>query len=451
MSAQRILFLALSGVRVRNEDLMRKGLTLPGFVERSRVIASLPSLGLLTLAAHTPSHWDIEYRECDDFGPQQMAHWVAQIVSEGFSIVAISALSARVLEAYCLADALRREAVTVILGGLHVSALPDEAARHADAVVQGEGEAVWPSLLEDWGKGELRPLYSSFSQPFCFQNSRVPRYDLLDIARYNRLTLQTTRGCPLDCAFCAASRTISNYKKKPLAQIRRELEAILAIWPRPFIELADDNTFVHRKWARELAALLAEYKVPYFTETDISVADDDELLELLADSNCAQLLIGLESLSSASLKNVDRAHWKLGQREHYAEKIAKIQSYGISVNGCFVLGFDEDGPDVFERTRDWILSSELAEVQITLLTPFPNTRLHRQLEAQNRLLEPIFWNKCTLFDATFRPAQMSVEVLEREFGWLMEEIYRNDVVAQRRRQFRACRRARKSATNEETA
>ncbi len=442
MKTPRLGLISLSGVRVRDEVLLREGMTLPGFVERSEVIASLPSLGLLTLASHTPSHWEIEYLDINDLTDQALA----RMLGSGFDIIAISALSARIFEAYSLADTLRENNITVILGGLHVSALPYEAALHADAVVVGEGEAVWPQLIADFEVQRLQSQYSSFSQPFQFCHSRTPRYDLLDISKYNRLTLQTTRGCPLDCAFCAASKTISRWKTKPLDHVRRDLEAILKIWPRPFLELADDNSFADKKYARELVRLLGEYNVPWFTESDISLADDDELLELLALANCAQVLVGLESANYKSLKDIDRANWKARRADKTLVAIEKIQSHGVSVNGCFVLGLDEDDEHVFEATRNWVRASNLSEVQITLLTPFPGTRLYHQLSHQKRLLQPIFWERCTLFDINYLPAHLSAQELHSGFTWLMRELYNPVETAKRKAHFKACRKARRTFT-----
>ena len=442
MKQRTLLLLAMSGVRVQNAALLEAGLTLPGFVERSRVIASLPSLGLLTLAAWTPENWHIEYREVDDLDDHNFDDF-------DFDLVAISSLSARVLDAYTIADALRARGVTVVIGGLHASALPQEAALHADAVVCGEGESVWPQLLRDFENHQLQPLYSSFDsshKKFRLCDSRTPRFDLLDIAKYNRLTLQTTRGCPLDCEFCGASRLISSYKKKPLENIRREIKLILSIWPRPFLELADDNTFADKRWARELAQLLSEYSIPWFTETDISVADDDELLRLLAQSNCAQLLIGFESSTRSSLQSIDGRNWKRDRHAKYLDDIAKIQSYGIAVNGCFILGFDADDVGVFDRTREFVSQSDLSDVQITVLTPFPGTALQHRLKHENRLLKSVYWNQCTLFDVTFQPAQMSAQLLESEFGNLMHDIYADEAVARRKSRFRECVRARRGLT-----
>ena len=279
----------MSGVRVKDKELLELGMTLPGFVERSEVVASLPSLSLLTLAAFTPEHWEIVYKECDDIENYDST-W---ILDESFDLIAISSFSARILDGYKLADSLRQAGLKVVLGGLHVTALPEEASLHADAIVIGEGEPVWQTLLSDFENGSLKTVYDSktLRKSFSLSDTLVPRYDLLDISQYNRLTLQTTRGCPLDCSFCAASRLLSNYKIKPLAQVEKELEAIFSLWPKPFIELADDNSFINKKWAKKLAKLFSAYPLRWFTETDISIAEDEELLELLALSRCTQVLI----------------------------------------------------------------------------------------------------------------------------------------------------------------
>ncbi len=429
----------MSGVRVHDRELLEMGMTLPGFVERSRVIASLPSLGLLTLAARTPGDWAVMYREYDEL-PSDAA---TRILGEGFSVVAISSLTARINEAYRLCDELRKLGVLVILGGLHASAMPEEAGLHADIVVKGEGELVWNRVLEDVEAGKWQPLYDAAAASrgdfFC-EEQPVPRYDLLDLDKYNRLTLQTTRGCPLHCSFCAASRLISPYRKKSIAQIRREVEAILSLWPEPFIELADDNTFVDKSWSKQLVSLLAEYPVRWFTESDISLADDDELLTALSNSGCTQVLVGLESASSDSMAGLDTHNWKARRHSSYRERVQRIQDHGISVNGCFILGFDSDGPEIFSRTLEFIDGLDLAEVQITLLTPFPGTDLRSHLVEQGRMLEDDCWERYTLFDITHHPARMTVKELRAGFHSLMAEIYSPDRVRERKKILRGCLR-----------
>lgn len=425
----------MSGVRVFNKRLLELGLTLPGFVDRSKVIASLPSLGLLTIAAHTPDNWEIIYKELDNYNDME----VIDIINERPNIIAFSSLTARINETYSLADRFREQGIKVVIGGLHVSALPNEAMNHADCVIQGEGEIIWKTLLSDYEQKKLKPLYSSLSNSdfrFNFNSAKIPKYELLDISKYNRLTIQTTRGCPLHCSFCAASRTISSYKKKSIAQIERELNKIFEVWDSPFIELADDNTFVDKVWSKELLKLFGNYKMKWFTETDISFSYDDELLELLAKSNCAQVLIGFETSRAEGLKGIDRNNWKYKQFDNYLKAIDKIQSYGISVNGCFILGFDTDTKDTFKKTEQFIKESNLSEVQITLLTPFPGTNLYKQLKQENRLLTENFWDKCTLFDVNFIPKNFSVEELEFNFQELMSNVYAIDVVKERKNKLR---------------
>ena len=444
-SLRRLLLLSLSGVRIVDPKLRELGVTLPGFVERGKTIASLPSLSMLILAAHTPKNWHVDYRDLDVI-PSDL---VQTIVSENYEVVAITALTARIVEAYALADQLRSENVFVVLGGLHVSALPEEAIQHADAIVVGEGEPVWRALLDDATNGSNKTVYRAL--PHRFTNADpVPRYDLIAGNQYNRITIQTCRGCPLDCSFCGASRLISRFKCKPVDLLRREIETILDQWSDPFIELADDNTFVHKRHGRAVARLLGEYQMAWFTETDISVADDDELLALLAESNCRQVLIGLESAVHDSLGGIDGRQWKHQQWRAYREKVRRIQSAGISVNGCFVLGFDQDTPQTFERTREFVEELELADVQITILTPFPGTELYGTLARELRLADQPFWPQCTLFDLTFQPKNMTASELHSGFSWLMQTLYNADAQRKRRRVF-AQMRARAKASAATTA
>ncbi len=428
----------MSGIRIYNAELRELGLTLPGFIERGKVIASLPSLGVLTLAGHTPDPWQIDYVEID----QLTEELLESTVNKAADLVAISSLTARVHDAYRLADALRASGKRVVFGGLHASVLPDEVLLHADTVVVGEGEPVWTQILADYLMSDLKRMYRA-ERNKGFAPWAIPRYDLLEPEKYNRITLQTTRGCPLDCSFCAASRLISAYKRKPINQVEAELDAIEAIWPRPFIELADDNTFVHKQWSRELVQTISQRKTKWFTESDISLADDDRLLCDLRDSGCAQVLIGLEAIEVNALDETDTKQWKRKRRSQYIDAVEKIQDHGISVNGCFVFGFDSHTPEVFESTARFIEEARLSEVQVTILTPFPGTELQRRLASEGRLLESHYWDKCTLFDVTFQPKRMTPSELEFGFRDLVREIYSSTHTQQRKAHFRECvRRSR---------
>lgn len=225
MKVFKVILISMSGVRVYNKKLLDLGLTLPGFVERSKVIASLPSLGLLTLASHTPENWEVVYIELDNYSEIE----IQEIIEHKPNLIAFSSLTARINETYKLSDRFRNLGYKTAIGGLHVSAMPEEVLKFADIIIQGEGEIIWQQLLNDIEKKENKRLYSSTANPtytFHLTQSRIPKYELLDISKYNRLTIQTTRGCPLHCSFCASSRTISTYKKKPIEQIEKELNKI---------------------------------------------------------------------------------------------------------------------------------------------------------------------------------------------------------------------------------
>jgi radical SAM superfamily enzyme YgiQ (UPF0313 family) len=422
--------IALSGTRAYSRELTELGLTLPGFVERSKVIATLPSLGLLTMASLTPQDVDIEYHEIPDI------ELMPDLPGE-FDVVALSSFTAQIKDAYRLADRFRAAGTTVVLGGLHVSALPAEAAQHADSIVIGEGEPSWPAVLDDLRRDRLQPLYDSRTRPFDLAYAPMPRFELLDINRYNRLTVQTQRGCPFRCDFCAASIRISpTYKLKPVAKVIAEIQRIKQIWPRPFIEFADDNSFVNKRHSKNLMKALAGERVRWFTETDVSVADDDELLGLMRDSGCEQVLIGLESPSSADLDGVEQAaNWKARQVDRYLTAIERIQSRGITVNGCFVLGLDRAGPDSFDAIWRFVQASGLFEVQITVQTPFPGTPLYNRLRREGRLLYEGAWERCTLFDVTFQPSDMTVAELEAGLRNLGARLYSAESTRERRRKF----------------
>src|SRR6266550_7279250 len=307
----RLGLLAMSGVRAHNPELNALGLTLPGFVERSKVVASLPSLGLLTLAGATPDDIELEYVEVPEVLPSP---WTPG----AFDAVAISSFSAQIKEAYELADRYRAAGTTVILGGLHVTAVPHEAAQHADALVLGEGEPLWHRVIDDLKSDRLEVLYDARPFRFDLAEAPMPRFELLDPEKYNRLTVQTQRGCPFDCEFCAASiRLAPGFKVKPVRKVIDEIHCIKSNWPQPFIEFADDNTFANKSHGRALLRALANEHVRWFTETDVSIAADAELLSLMRDSGCAQVLIGFEAPTRSLLEHVERANWKARQFDRY--------------------------------------------------------------------------------------------------------------------------------------
>src|SRR5687767_13424709 len=229
----RIGLLAMSGVRAHDPRLLGLGLTLPGFVERSRTIASLPSLGLLYLAACTPPGHELHYFEAESDCTEPASCYACDLV-------AISTFSAQVFEAYAIADRLRWRGVRVAMGGLHVTVQPEEAAAHADFVIIGEGEYVWPEVVRAAEYCEPDRIFDAASfGPVDLHRLPVPRFDLLGDRPYNRFTVQSSRGCPWRCDFCASTVMLGQrYRKRPVADVVRDIREIQRLRPDAFIEFA---------------------------------------------------------------------------------------------------------------------------------------------------------------------------------------------------------------------
>lgn len=425
----KIGLIAMSGVRVRTTELAALGVTLPGFVRRGKVIASLPSLGLLTIAGMTPRQHDVHYIEIDAL--PDMA------TLPEFELVAISSLTASIYDAYKVSDFYRSRGTPVVMGGLHVSCLPEEALEHCDAVVVGGAESTWPTVVADAERGELKHRYAGATAGvFTAKHYAKPRFDLMSGRPYNRATIQTSRGCPRDCEFCGASRLITQgFNQKPVQLVMDEIQSLRESFPHPFIEFADDNTFLNKAWSRDFLRALIPENLHWFTETDASIADDVELCDLLAQAGCRQLLIGFESPREMDLTGIDPLSWKKRMAPKALRVVETLQSRGVSVNGCFILGLDSHTPDVFPMIRDFVRQSGLAEVQLTVLTPFPGTELYRRLHRDRRLLSEQFWDRCTLFDVNYQPVRMTVDELEKGLRWLFTELYSSKETKQRQRSF----------------
>lgn len=417
-----LALVAMSGFRIRETQMLALGMSLPGLGARGEAIAALPAIGLLTLAGLTPGEWSVSYRD-----PQRVTDsLVHQIVKERPTLVAISALTASILDAYALSDRLRCAGIRVVLGGLHVTACPDEAGLHADAIVIGDGEPAWGQVLADAAAGVLKPRYRG-TQPFNLAEAPLPRYELLGARERPRFTLQTARGCPLACDFCGASRTLGPFREKPIDRIHAELEAIRRLHPRPYIELADDNTFAGRRSAPELLGALGRAGVRYFTECDWRIGERPEVLEGLAASGCVQVLMGFESLV--------HAHPGMGAKSARIDRMIaaaeRVQDAGVAVIACFIVGSDGEDEESMARLGEFLIGAPFADIQLTLLTPFPGTALHQRLARSGRLLPDRDWSAYSLFDVTYRPDVLSPEALQRGFYNLVRMVFSDGPSARR--------------------
>lgn len=359
--------------------------------------------GLLIIASLTPPTYEIEVIDENidtiDF-------------SRKYDIVGITAMTQQAIRAYQIADEFRKRNVKVVIGGIHATVLPEEAKEHADSVVIGEAEYLWPKLIEDF-ENDILKFYYKNENTVNLIDSPIPRYDLLRLKQYSVCWIQTTRGCPHDCEFCAASNIYGDkYRNKNIEQVINEIKFIKEKLGFIRIGFGDDNLLADKKKSKEFLEQLIPLNIRWAGQTDISIAEDEYLLKLLTKSGCTFLFIGFESLSEDNLKLVDNKNkWKLNKFKNYKTYIKNIQSYGIGIMGSFIIGLDNDDISVFNKIIDFVIENNLYDVQVSILTPLPGTRLRERMEKEGRLL-PTKWDNYTLCDVNFIHDKLSKEEIE---------------------------------------
>jgi len=364
-----------------------------GWWRGGKVLA--PPLSLPLLAALTPS--DVEVQLVDEnVEPVDL--------SAAVDWVAISAMTASAPRAYVIADAFRARGIPVVMGGIHPTVRPEEALAHADAVVIGEAEPVWPRVIADLAAGRLHGRYSSpgFAD---LAGLPLPRRDLLRGDSYLTLNVvQTSRGCPHGCSFCSVSTVFGRRPRcRPIPEVIAELEQL-----RGWIGFVDDNITSPPARAKQLFEALIPLRLRWVGQADLTMARDPELLSLAARSGCQAMFMGLESVSEASLRGAQ----KLTNLDiDMGDAIDHIHRAGIEIVGSFVLGLDGDDPSVFARTLDFAIRHKLAAAQFSVLTPFPGTAVHEQLAREGRIVDRD-WAHYTMSRVVFQPRQMTIAQLE---------------------------------------
>jgi radical SAM superfamily enzyme YgiQ (UPF0313 family) len=331
-------------------------------------------------------------------------------------LVGITVLTVTAQRAYKIADTFRARGVKVILGGAHPSALPEEASQHADAVVIGEAEGIWPNVIKDFKANRLQRVYRRRQRPSLL-NLPIPRRDLFaDGAYIQKQTISTTRGCPYSCTFCSVTSFFGHtYRCRPVEEILKEIEIFNE---RRYIGFVDDNIVGNPKFAKELFSALIPYKIKWVAQASVTIARDDELLRLAADSGCTALLIGFETLSPANLAAVGKRINVVGE---YENVIRKIHSHGIAIHGFFILGLDEDDEDVFQRTVHFAQKMRLESAQFSWPIPYPGTALYESLDKAGRLVTKD-WSRYE-FNLVFEPKLMSREMLQKGRDGVWRQFY----------------------------
>jgi radical SAM superfamily enzyme YgiQ (UPF0313 family) len=373
---------------------------------RKRRKSMMPPLGLAMVAAVTPP--DVEIALTDENATDIDFEQAVDLV--GITVPTFTAP-----RAYQIADAFRARGVKVVLGGIHASFVPDEASQHADAVVVGEAEEIWPDVIADVRADRLRKVYRRADRPSLLALPR-PRRDLFDKDAYffNNI-VQTSRGCPHGCAFCSVTSHFgSAFRCRPVAEVIKEIETLDR---REVVAFLDDNIIGNPAYARELLRALIPLKIRWAGQTSVTVARDD-LLELAAASGCLALLVGFETLSQA---NLAAAHKRVNVVDQYEAVIKKVHSHGIAMHGFFIFGLDEDDEDVFARTVRFAQTARLETAMFAWLVPYPGTALCESLERAGRVTTKD-WSQYES-NPVYQPRRMSQETLKRGTDWAWREFY----------------------------
>lgn len=341
-------------------------------------------------------------------------------------IVGISAITGTSKRAYELADHFRRRRVPVVLGGVHVTLMPEEAGRHADAVVIGPAEKTWPRLLRDLRAGSLKEVYRAEERISSPLDIPPPRRDLQKSLRYMvPNTVMATRGCKGSCAFCTVPAVLQGYAKRPVGDVIRDIKSARGNYiVFNDVSLADDV-----EYAAELFTAMIPLGKRWGGLATVKIVQHPHLMDLMAKSGCRYILVGFESVQQTVLNGI---HKGFNRQDEYRTFMERMHAHDISVQGCFVFGFDHDDSTVFEATVQRVIDLKVDIPRFAVLTPYPGTEIFRQLERENRILTRN-WENYDTMHVVFQPAKMTVEELHKGFKWAYRETFRLPQVIRRSR------------------
>jgi len=376
----------------------------------------MPVLGLLKVAALTPAPWkvDIQDEKIESLD-----------LNAGVDLIGITAMTSTAVRAYELADHFRGRGKTVVMGGMHVSSLPEEALNHCDSVVVGEAENLWAQAVKDFEQGKLAKIYRHPDQRPALGGQPLPDWNLYREKKYMPVHfVETTRGCPFDCEFCAVTTAFGGrYRSRPVDEVFNEVKSL-----RPFegrfnldncIFFVDDNIFSNRTYARELLTRIADLKINWFSHASINIADDPEMLRLWQTSGCGGLLIGFETLSPNTMRTIGK---KPNHPDKYMEIVKKIHDFGVGIDASFVFGFDTDDEGVFDRTVEFVQRAKIEIPYYSILTPYPGTRLYKRMNEEQRILTTD-WSLYDTNHVVFKPKNLTPEQLLNGYLGAMKESY----------------------------
>lgn len=374
-------------------------------------------LTLTTLAALIPEDIEAEVVIYDESAERIPLELEADLVG-------ITCITGTAPRCYAYADYFRRKGMKVFLGGVHPSLLPHEAKEHADVVMTGFAEFTFPQMLRDFVKGELKPFYHQECD-FTIAKRPIPRRELLNKKGYITInTVEAVRGCSYPCTFCAYPAAFgSSVHLRPIEEVVREVEALRA----KIVVFPDVNLIADKAYAKALFKALIPLKISWLGLVTSHIGVDDELIKIFEKSGCKGVLIGFESIWQSSQQYINKG---VNQVQDYAELIKKLHAHGILVQGCFAFGGDDEDKSVFEKTAEMITKVKIDLPRYSVLTPFPNTQLYRDLHRAGRITEDN-WAMYDVEHVVFKPAKMTAEDLEAGIVWSWKHTYSVKDIAKR--------------------
>jgi radical SAM superfamily enzyme YgiQ (UPF0313 family) len=384
-------------------------------------IFAFPPLNLPIVASLTPPEVDVEIVD------ENIEHW--DYDKKMGDLVGITAMTAQAPRAYEIAGEMKKRGAKVVLGGIHPTALPDEAALYSDSVIVGEAETIWPRVLDDFCKNRLQKIYRQDGRP-SLANMPIPRRDLLSDSGYLfKNTIQVFRGCKFNCSFCSVSRFFGrSYRMRPIPEVIAEIELLRGnSAAKRFFGFLDDNIVGDENYSEQLFQKLIPLHIIWAGQATLDVVDMPGMVPLMAKSGCRGLFIGLESSNPLSLKEAKK---KWLRPEEFRAKIDYLHDHGIMVEGAFIVGFDSDEESVFEESVEFADTIGVDAAQFSILTPFPGTELFSKLDGEGRILVHD-WSKYGVDEVVYQPKKITPEKLQEGYHWAWREFYSRKKIAKR--------------------
>ncbi|GAA0730601.1 radical SAM protein [Clostridium malenominatum] len=367
-----------------------------------------PTLALLTIANLTPKEHEViienENVEVIDF-------------DEAVDLVAITVTVDVMNRALEISKEFRSRNVTVIAGGIHITADPEGALNSFDAICVGMGERIWAEILRDKENNSLKKIYYDMKD-IAGKEIVSPNYNIIDNKKYLYTNIiSTSRGCPFQCDFCynSCKSVLKTYINRPIGDVIKDIKTLKT----RHIMFIDDNFIGNPKWTKKLLEEIKPLKLKWNAAVTSNIVDMPELLDEMKESGCQSLFIGFESINS---KSIDSVHKVQNSVNRYEKLVDEIHKRGIMINASFVFGLDEDDASVFKNTLEWIVKNKIETVTSHILTPYPGTKLYSSLIEENRIVDFNLSNYNTAH-VVYKPKNMTAEELYNGYLWIYKEVY----------------------------